>query len=251
MQPNDRRFPSPPSRGRGLKRACPFAKTPPPSEPFPLYDPPSGVRVLHAGRNSLRPPAARGARPDAERHFPACPWLISPPTGERPVPLASARGPRRNETVRERGRPGDTARAGRGREGPGPGAAARQQRGPRRYSGWCWWRWRGGGAGRSTPDSRSAGSFPSPQPSPLIPVYLLPQYPSSLPALFLPSHIFHQSPPPRRHTQEPLALQPPRHTHTRFFVPRKLCAPLHTDTLTWALFLVYLFSFPASCLGDS
>lgn len=51
---------------------------------------------------------------------------------ERPVPFASAWDPRRNETVRERGRPGDTARAGRGWAGAGPGAAAHQHRGPRR-----------------------------------------------------------------------------------------------------------------------
>lgn len=85
------------------------------------------------------------------------------------------------------------------------------------------------GAGRSTPDSRSAVSFPNPQPLPLVPVYLLPHYPSSLHPLFLPSHIFHLShpPPPPTHTRVTrITTRPPQ---TRFLFLGNP-APLSTQT---------------------
>lgn len=90
--------------------------------------------VWREERNSVLPPSGELglAWPNSELHFPACLGLVSPPIGGRPVPVASAWDPRRDETVRERGRPGGAARAGCGRLGPGQNGAAHQHRRPRR-----------------------------------------------------------------------------------------------------------------------
>lgn len=49
------------------------------------------------------PGAVRGGWRDTGLHFPAGLAMIAQPTGGRPVPVASAWAPRRNETVCERG----------------------------------------------------------------------------------------------------------------------------------------------------